>query len=635
MEQLPTSQLPTNQLSSVNGINGGFPAPAIGGQAEKMDLIRDFFKYERKIFDHVNSNKMGYFNSDCYKRVERRTARLKDSYNLRIGVGNFKGKVVLPVVKEQMRLIRALTLQNFRQDPIISLSPILDTPTENAQNLQSVLSMNYAATQWRQKAWRPLVNQASIVGCGVMYSRYHEENQQLKRTVTDQFGVNQRVVIPKKIQQVRHDNVPILSYFQNPAVIEPARSEFQGHIDTATLPELISIHKNMPDSYIIKNLEKVLKDCEHGNYAKDIRYNPDNQVDRDTNRRIADRCRYWGTVNIKGNEDDDTVYYVEWIGNTIIRFQADVIDENIKPYSVFSYEQRYDYWWGNFQVEDVIPHENYLNLQLNIASDRALQSQQRFKFYKKGTIDPSDFNNRAVNDGWIPLDIGMNDDLRSMVHEFTSNPSSMGEQDWITREVKESLGRNSGQPNLQSPVSAGGPANTTATAAQMMQSSTNMLSSDFMEQFGYGLENMGMIDSKMLLQYLDGNIVLTPQNNQQSKVLRKPDILGDYNYSVKNSAVRNSFLDAQQLNNKVAQLMQLKGSGLPEAQALNLAAIIRKQVDSMDLPVDTDEVFPEQMAMQAQQGYQPSALPQQAQQAQAGANRAQVQSMGIPQEGAQ
>ena len=622
-------------------------APAIVGDAEpKMDLIKDFFTLEKKIFDFVNSAKEGYFHSDCFRRLERRIDRMHDSYNLRIGSGNWKSKIVLPVVKEQMRLIRAMTLMNFRQDPIISLTPILDTPFENAQNLQAVLNMNYAATQWRSRAWRPMVNQASIVGCGVLYSYYYESNGYRKRTVTDNRGINQRVAIRKQIQQVRHDNIPLKNYFQNPTAVDANRSEFQGHIDTVLLTELVDCAKNQPDVYIQSNLQKIIKEASGGRFYKDTRYSVDNKIDRDTQRTAMDRTRYWGTINIKGNEEDTTIYYVEWIGDKIIRFQADVYDDEIKPYSVFSFEQRYDYWWGNFQVEDVIPHENYLNLQLNIAADKALQSQVRYKFYKKGQIDPSDINNRAINDGWVPLDVGFNDDIRTMVHELNTQPVGMGEQDWITREVKESMGRNSSTPNLQSPVGQGGPANTTATAASIMQSGANMLTSDFMEQFGYGLENMGKIDSIMLLQFLDGNIMLRPDIKQQSKLLRKPDILGDYDYSVKNSTVSNSILDAQKLLGQVQQLMQIKGSQLPEAQALNMAGIIRALVDSMGLPVDTDSVYPEQSAMQQTVGYQQSAQPQEAQQAQALVNGdlqpnqpqpnqsnrpVQVQSAGIPQ----
>jgi hypothetical protein len=78
--------------------------------------------------------------------------------------------------------------------------------------------------------------------------------------------------------------------------------------------------------------------------------------------------------------------------------------------------------------------------------------------------------------------------------------------------------------------------------------------------------------------------------------------------------------------NVITQLINFKGTGLPEFQALNVVKAARSWLRQQDLGEDVDDLLPENI--QGQPGYQQSAPPQQAQQAQA---KAQVPNAGIPQ----
>jgi hypothetical protein len=582
-----------------------------------IDLIAEYFKYEKQIYEYIQGRKEAYFNSDCYTRLKRRCERLKDSYNLRIGNGNWKSKIVLPILKEQMRITRAMTLQYFRSDPPISLEPILDTPHENSINMQLVLNMNLKATEWRQRVWRPLVQSASILGTAVQYGYYYESDYVVKRTVQDAFGQNVRVPVNKTMQQVRHENIDILNYFQNPTAIDPYNSEFQGHIDTVLLSELADNYQNNSDKYIQGNLEKVMKRLRDSGPSRDSRLQVDNIKDRDENRMGDDRSRWWGTINIKGNEDDNTIYYVEWIGDVIIRFQADVYDCDLKPYSIFNYEKRFDYWWGNPNAEDLLPHENYLNLLLSIRADKELQSNQRLRLFQKGQLDIADINNRAINDGFVPVDLMQGQRIDQVVWEMQHQPdSSLQTNDWITREMKESMQRMSNKVDLQRGQQQGGLANKTLGAAQIIQQQSDMMSGDFLDSFGDGLVRQGKFDVVVLQQMLDGEIMVRPDIKQVSKVLRKPEILGDFDQVVKTSLQTNNLLEGQRLMNIITQLINFKGTGLPEFQALNVVKAARAWIRQQDLGEDIDDILPE-TAGQGQQGYQQSAPPQQAQQAQA------------------
>ncbi|CAK0768725.1 conserved hypothetical protein [Gammaproteobacteria bacterium] len=595
-----------------------------------LDLIADFGKHQKAIYRYVQERKEGYFNSDCHQRLNRRVERLKDSYNLKIGSGNWKSKIVLPVVKEQMRLCRALTMQYFRPDPPISLEPILDTSYENAVNGQLVLNMNLKATEWRPRVWRPMVNSASIVGTAVEFAYYYEDESIVKRTVSDAFGFNQRVAVPKLVQQVRHDNLDVLNYFQNPTVLDPDLSDFQGHIDTVLVSELVNAYNNQPDVYIRENLAKVIKQARAGGIERDPRLHTDNLKDRDENRMGLDRSRFFGQINIKGNEDDDTVYYVEWIGDTIIRMQADLYDAGIKPYAIFNYEKRYDFWWGNLDSESLLPHEAYLNLLLSISADSALQSTQRIRLFQKGRIDVSAINNMAINNGFVPVDnLGMNEKLSDLVQELQYNERSLQPTEYMSREVKESMQRMSMKPDLSRTALQGGAQNKTATAANNIQQQSDMMAGDFLESFSGGLCKQGKIDMIILQQMLDGDIIVRPDIKQRSKVLRKGNIIGDFDYLPKTSLQTNTVAQGQKLLADITQLINFKGTGIPELAAINVVKIVRNFIKTMELPEDIDEILPEN-AKFAQPGAQPSAQPKEAQ----AMGRAQVQSAGIPQPGA-
>jgi hypothetical protein len=121
--------------------------------------------------------------------------------------------------------------------------------------------------------------------------------------------------------------------------------------------------------------------------------------------------------------------------------------------------------------------------------------------------------------------------------------------------------------------------------------------------------------------------MVRPDIKQKSKVLRKPEIMGDFDYVVKTSLQTNNIMEGQRLMNIITQLINFKGTGLPEFQQLNVIKAARSWLRQQDLGEDVDDLLPEN-AGQGQPGYQQSTAPQQAQQAQ---GKAMVQNAGIPQ----
>ena len=88
-----------------------------------IDLVEKFEQYQDKILQCVKKNASQYADSNCLKQLKNRYEKLRDSANMKIGHGQWKSKLVFPLVKEQQTLRRAITLNAFRQDPLITLAP--------------------------------------------------------------------------------------------------------------------------------------------------------------------------------------------------------------------------------------------------------------------------------------------------------------------------------------------------------------------------------------------------------------------------------------------------------------------------------------------------------------------------------
>jgi hypothetical protein len=570
------------------------------------DLIAKFDPNENFIRDYILSRKEGYFDSKCFDKLKKRHEILRDCNNMRIGHGQWKSKIAVPLVKERAIFRRAALTANFRNDPLITLEGINDTPSENAINMSTVEAMNLKHTDYRRKCLRPVIKTCAEVGAAVVYAAYYENNTPTIKTTIDSYGLDQRVQVSRRIQQVRHYLIHILNYFQDAYEADPEESAWQGHIRRWQLSELVDRAKNYKSAYVMDNLEEVIKQVRDG-AIHDDRYHSDNE-DQDEEKHEVDLIHFWGTLPIKGNEESTTVYYAEIAGDKIIRFQSDVWDEGIKPYAVFAYDKRLDYWWGNADSEFVLPHENYMNLLLAITADNALQNTQRIRFFQKGSLNIADINNRATNNGFVGVDLPINQSMRDLFFETHNQETSLQSFEAMMREMKESAQRVSSRPDLSRPASQGGYNNKTLGGAQLIQGQSDMLESDYMESFSYGLQQQAKIDVTILKQMLAGNIRIRPDVNQASRVLQKPEILGDFDYIIKTSLQANNLFAAQDIESKITKLINLANTGRPEFQNMNIVKLARHMIRLLDLPEDVDEILPEQAAQQ-NPNYVQSALP--------------------------
>ena len=545
-----------------------------------------------------------YMSSNCYKRLKKRYERLRSSIDMASSNAttsgaygnNWMSKLTFPLVREIYLLTRAMTKKNFRADPLITLLPEVETDFSNAVNMQDVLSLNFRSTLFRETAFEKIVDSVSRYGSGVSVAQFVNRQKPIKKTVNTPLGPQQQVVYSNK-KNVINTPIHILNYAQNPLISDPEKSDWKRFVENIPISQLINEYKQNPDLYIKQNLEFVIKNSKAEAFRDDNYHHDDKEI-RDYNKAGVDRLRFYAQININGNEDSQSKYYVEIIGDKIIRIEENPFDEDIDPISVYTMRNRPEYWWGNAWGEDVMPQENFVKLMMNMKAEQALKALERYIFYAKGTIDVADINNRHLNGGWVPVDI-KNFQMQNMIYEYQGKDTSTSDVDWLFREIKEQVQKSSPKPDFLRNGNKGGLANNTATAATIIDEMTELLESDCMEVFSYGLTNMGRKNTILLQQFLGDMIKILPDPKRAPKELWKSEILGSFVYSVVSTLHKNKIQDAIRLQNVLTQMLNFKGSGDPTWQNVDMVPIARKWISSLDIG-DVDQVMPLQNMMQSQ-----------------------------------
>jgi hypothetical protein len=307
--------------------------------------------------------------------------------------------------------------------------------------------------------------------------------------------------------------------------------------------------------------------------------------------------RFFAKIPINGNEEDDQKYYVEMIGDKIIRINRNWLDYDEDFFTVFTMRNRQEYWWGNAPCEDVVPHENWMQLVMNLQADNVIRQMEDYIFYYKDAIDLSDIENRHTSGGFIPVSRKDSMQLQNIIYNFKNQGSNLQDLDYMTREIKESAQKQSPKPDFLRSGNKGGLANNTATAAGMLGEMSDLMESDAMETMAVGLSRLGKLNTIQLQQFLGNEFQIRANPKLPPEMLYKRDILGDYWYSVMSSLHKNTVQEAIRLQNAATQMINFKNTGNPEFQNMDIGKIVRKWVAQLDIG-DVDEIMPEQMPQQ-------------------------------------
>lgn len=571
-----------------------------------LDFFAQWKKHERAVVSYINDRVEGYYASDCYKKLKQRVDKLNDSIDMRFqgsersGSGSrgptWNSKFVVPLVREQYILRRATLKGNFRADPLFTLSPIGATPWENAQNMQDVLNNNCKRTRFRDKSLNLACNLAARWGTVVMHSAYHQTVEKYKKTSATQFGID-RVEMENQRHEVDNDVILPLNYFQNPAIADPDYSDFRGHISRIFLSELVEEVMLNRGVYVMDNLARVVEEIKR-NPIKDANYRSGT---RDEWKWLAvDIVNWWGTLNIEGNEDDQTIYHVQMAGDKVIRFQDNPYDENVIPYSVYNLDRRYEYWWGNTDAENVIPAENVSNLLMNVATDNALRQMEHYLFVdSRSGLSAADWQERRKNGGYIRFDGKGPQTARDYFYDYQVPELSLNALEYANRENKEAAQRITSKADLTRGAQQGGPQNKTATAAVIMDERGNVIEADLNSEFAFGVQGTGRINCILLQQFMPDQFNLTAGPMQSQRVVNKEEMLGQYDYELRTSYQINQQVRQTNLLNFMTALQNFKNVD-PSWADIDIRKVGRKWAETYDLGLDIDEVIPEQPIMQGE-----------------------------------
>jgi len=575
-----------------------------------LDLVKDLRKHERQVSNYIDTRVSTYFGSACYKALENRFNRLRSSLDMQYHktnrngsmVNDWKMKLAVPLVREAFLAQRASLVANFRNDPLMTVQPMGGTRQESARFAQDTLVSNFRSTKFRRRCLWSMFNSFARYGSCVsqafwrqsvntaMYTQPNIENGQL-------LGYTRA---ERSTLSAGSENRPvhILNYFQNPNIPNPEDSDHQGHIERWSIADLLAEAKEHPDLYIRDNVEKVIQEA-HKSASGIINENyfNFNKSEIDNTGIGVDVVHYWGTLNIPGNEESRVCYYVEWIDGIIVRFQDNQNDGEVRPYSVGSMDKREEYWWGTTSSENQVPFENAANVFLNLNAEAGLRAMQSFIFYNRAYgITPHDLNQAAKNGAWVAVDLKQGQRLSEGVFPWQRPEVSMSSTQYSMSEIKESSQRVRPKADFTRNAVQGGPQNKTATAALAMDQQGDMQENVYFVAFEHYLQDLGETNLRILQTFLPDRFRVRPKPGQID-LLEKIHILGDFEFWIASTLTKNRQVQAMNLVNTLTALMNFRGSMDPSWMAVRLPPIIRAWLREIDLPVDIDEVMPDDDAM--------------------------------------
>lgn len=565
--------------------------------------VKSSKKFQNAVSDYLMKRDDSYMTSRCRKRMEKRYKWLKASLDGAYSPNNSDGyavngwlpSLIFPVVREMYYMGRAMTMKNFRQEPLITLEPEYDTPYENSLNAQIALNTNFKRTNFRSKCFSPIVDDVWRCGFAVTYSGIVRNEKNVLKTVDTPFGPMQQNVSRGTRTNVVNTRIHPLDYAQDDMVADPEESSWRRIFESISVATLIAQYKKNPDIFIRENIEEIIKVSKSEVWQDDNKYRYDETIMPDLGRHNVDIKRYFAKVWISGNEDDDTDYEISMIKDKIISFDINRNDESICPVQVYRLRRRPQYFWGNSPAEDNLGHEKFLHILMNMTAQNALQALERYVFYDKNAFDMSSVLNARSNGGFIPIEMRSNLQIQNMIHEYQGRDASMQNIDWVAREVKESVQKAGFKPDFLRSGNKGGLANDTATAANILDETSNTLESDCMETFGYDICGIGKINTILLQMFLGDFIKLQLDPKQGPITIMKSQLLGDNQYNVISTLNKNTIQQAIKLQNVLTQILNYKGSGDPTWQNVNIVPIAKKWIQQLDVG-DPDAILPQQMS---------------------------------------
>jgi hypothetical protein len=535
-----------------------------------IDLVKEFVKYEKKLSEYIDNRIGHYKDSECYKLLDQRIKILNASWDMRsgdldnLGKFNFKANISYGLVKQEQLAKRAIFSNNFRNEPLFTPKAIGNTPDENAINMRDLIMSNNQQTHFRHKVLMPGNGGVAKIGVQIVFTEYCNDKTMAWRTVADPVLGSKRMYGPVKDT---HNAASYLvsdprNYVQDPCVTESDESPYRGHYEPWSLASLVNRIRQNPDLYIRENVEQVIRKYVKDGYKSEYYF--EGKTGDDYGKTILnDVFRGQFQFHIDGNEEDSTYYYIEKIGDLIIRFQDNPYDMNMNHYTVLTCERRDEYFWGNCSAEYKLTNENNLNLLLSLDLDNAIESMRKYVMFNKGAITMEAFR-RASHDGIIGVDNVPTDiPIQNLFYTYQI-PDNSGQTVGNTyARMMQNNQEFSSSPDINRPKAMGGPENKTLGAAQLATESGNIKDADILERLSFCWALVGDKISVIMQQFLGnfGPILVRPGMVESMRWLEKYQFTGNYCFEMDTALQQNYMGEILRYQNIVTWLQNLINGG--------------------------------------------------------------------------
>src|SRR3990172_7275140 len=156
-----------------------------------LDLVADFKKHEKKIYDYIDQRIGSYNDSKCKLKLKNRIERMNNSLDMRFNnqrdrskaSNSWLTKIAFPLARESYINLAASLKANFLGEPMFTIKSIGKTPLSVSANMQDVFNNNIKTTKFRTTAFDLGRKWAARSGVSVFLSRYTNEYTKQKKTM--------------------------------------------------------------------------------------------------------------------------------------------------------------------------------------------------------------------------------------------------------------------------------------------------------------------------------------------------------------------------------------------------------------------------------------------------------------------
>jgi hypothetical protein len=549
-------------------------------------LERDDIYRNEKIINTIarfcNDRKETYFTSDCFKALKSRIRTIDDAIDLNFQSNeSFIAEIAPPVVRKDYLDTMSFLTKYFETDPLSTAFPVGGTSKRNADNITTLIHANYVNTKYRINCLARSFDKLARHGTCVTFSQYNDRYRGagLKTERNDATGATspyQRVPVTGQ-HAVENFDIHPLNYFQSAGGNTLGCNHISGFIDQWYVFSFHALKKTNDERYYQPGLEKIIGDFKKGH--KDEKYyngNFDREIP-DFSRSTINVDRMWVLLNFEGNEGDDTIYYVEMVGDKVIRCEPNGADYNIIPLNIGLYYPRQDVWWGNSQADIKLQYQNIKNLLINMQIEGTMKLMDRIVLTRRGALDISDLNNRHQYSGIVFTD--SNEPLDKIMHQMQFNDQSLNSMDWLNRSIDQQIQENSPIVNLLNRYNEGGMNNQTLGAAQMLANIGESMFALPVQFVGDFIERVSDVNAVLLMQNCGDKIPLRSYPTEDEVIVEKREILGEFVFRSKSTIFVND--KTERINN--ANIITQVGNWGQFAQSTPQFSAILKNIKLVEL----------------------------------------------------